>query len=112
MRVRVTQSADVTRRKGHGHQVQSKNDVAPKTTKRRQSWKKHLKDPECKIGIKDPGTRRQLLLEIERTSDGFDRNTFRPEFVKRASRMSSGLREERDWPVWRSRSPAKRENRN
>jgi hypothetical protein len=38
--------------------------------------------PEGSTGIKDPGTRRQLHLKIEWTSDGYDRKAFRLEFMK------------------------------
>jgi hypothetical protein len=41
-----------------------------------------LKGPECKMGIKDSGTRQQLHLKIGRTLDGFNRKTFGLEFMK------------------------------
>jgi hypothetical protein len=61
--------------------------------------------------IKKPGTRQQLCLIFERTSDGFDRKAFRREFVKQAAGLSSGL-----WkikiltcggvdPLWSGRKP-------
>jgi hypothetical protein len=34
------------------------------------------KSPKCKIGLKNPGTRRQLRLQIGRTSDGLGRKAF------------------------------------
>jgi hypothetical protein len=51
---------------------------SPKRTDMKRIWM----GPECKIGIKDPGTRWQLRLKIERTSDGFNRKTFGLEFMK------------------------------
>jgi hypothetical protein len=48
------------------------------------------KGPECKIGMKNPGTRRQLRLEIERTSEELDRKAFGLEFVKRATDCPAG----------------------
>jgi hypothetical protein len=68
------------------------------------------KGPEYKTGIKDPDLRRQLRLEIEMTSDGFDGKAFGLEFVKRAAGMSSGLWQTRIWTVWRGRSPPNRKN--
>jgi hypothetical protein len=52
---------------------------------------KRWKGPEGKIGIKDLYTRRQLLLKIERTSEGMDRKAFGFEFVKRATGMFIGI---------------------
>jgi hypothetical protein len=56
---------------------------------------------------KAPDTRQQLRLNIERTSDGFNRKTFRLELMKQAAGMSSGLLKVRDWTLWRSWLPAK-----
>jgi hypothetical protein len=64
------------------------------------------------MGIKDPGTRQQLHLKIERTLDGFDRKAFGLEFMKRATGMSSGLWEVREWTLWRGLPPLEREIRN
>jgi hypothetical protein len=66
--MRTTLHAKVTQREGHGDQGQGKNDIALNTTKGRIFRKKCWKSPECKIGIKNPGTRWQLHLKIERTS--------------------------------------------
>jgi hypothetical protein len=57
------------------------------------------------MGIKDPGTRQQLHLKVERTSDGFDRKAFELEFIKRAARMSSRLWKVRNWALWRGQPP-------
>jgi hypothetical protein len=43
---------------------------------------KRWKGPECKVGIKDPDSRPQLRLRIERTSEEIDRKAFRLEFVR------------------------------
>jgi hypothetical protein len=40
------------------------------------------KGPECKIRVKDPGTRWQLHLKMERTSERISRKAFGLEFVK------------------------------
>jgi hypothetical protein len=66
----------VARLKGHG-----KNNVTRGAPKGRTKEKRMWKSPECKIGIKDPGIRRQLRLKIERTSDWFDRKALGLEFV-------------------------------
>lgn len=63
--------------------------------------KRLSKGPECKMGINDPGTRWQLHLTIERTSDGFNRTAFKLEFVKQAARISSRLWKVRDWTLGR-----------
>jgi hypothetical protein len=67
-------------------------------------------DPAGKIGIEDPDTKRQLRLKTERTSEEIDGKVFEPEFVKRATRMSSGLRNVKDWALWSGRPPPKRKN--
>jgi hypothetical protein len=95
-----------------GNCVFRKKLVAKGTQKGRTEEKRRWKDPECKMGIKDPGTRRQLRLKIERTSDGFQRKAFGVAFVKRATGMSSGLRRVRNWTFWRGRPPLEREIRN
>jgi hypothetical protein len=103
--IRTTHSAKVARHWEHGLQRQGKDDIALRTPKGWTSRMKHWKDPKCKIGIKDPDTRRQLHLMIERTSEGIDRKAFRLEFVKRATGMFSRLQKVRDWTVWRGRRP-------
>jgi hypothetical protein len=49
------------------------------------------------MGIKDPGTRRQQFLMSERRTIEFDKKAFRLGFVKKANRMSNGLRKIRKW---------------
>jgi hypothetical protein len=105
--MRMTLHAKVTRLKGRGVQGQGKNDVAPKTTKGWKFGKKCWKGPECKIGMKNPGTRQQLHLKIEGTSEGFNRKAFGLEFMKQATGMSSGLRKVMDQTVWRGQPPPK-----
>jgi hypothetical protein len=103
--------AKVARQKEHGLLRQGKYDIAPSTPKGWTSRMKHWKGPECKIGIKAPDTRRQLCLKIERTSEGIDRNAFKLEFMKRATRMFNGLRKMMNWALWRGRPPPKRKNK-
>jgi hypothetical protein len=107
----MTHRAKVARRKGHGLQRQGKNNVAPKTTKRRTFGKKCWNAPQCKIVIKNPGTRRQLRLKIERISEGFDRKVFGLEFVRRATGIPSGLRKARERTVWTGRPTLERKNK-
>jgi hypothetical protein len=72
---------------------------------------KRWKGPECEIGIRNPDTRRQLRLDIERTSEGIDRKAFGLEFGKGATGMSSGLQQMRNWALWRGRPPPKRKEK-
>jgi hypothetical protein len=105
---KMTRCAEMARRREHRLQSQGKDDMAPRIpwerTFRMNSWK----SPECKIGIMDPGTRRQLRFKIEKTSDEIDRTAFGPQFVKTARGMFSGLRKVTDWTVWRDLRPPKR----
>jgi hypothetical protein len=59
----------------------TRDKVVRGTLKRRTLGRKHPPKPECKIGIKNPGTRWQLRLKIGRTSEGFDRKAFGLEFM-------------------------------
>jgi hypothetical protein len=93
------------------HQEQSMIDIVPETTKGRTSGKRRWNGPECKIGIKDSGTRRQPHLKIERRSEGLERKPFRLQVMRRAVGMSSRLRKVRDRTMWRVRPPPKRGNR-
>jgi hypothetical protein len=77
--------------------------VANETQKGRTEEERRWKSPECKMGIKDLGTRQQPRLKFERASGRFDGKAFGLEFVKRAAGMSSGLRKVREWTVWRGR---------
>jgi hypothetical protein len=61
----MTHHAKVARDKEHGLQKQGKDDIAPRTLKGRTSRKERLKGPECKIEIKNAGTRRQLRHKFE-----------------------------------------------
>jgi hypothetical protein len=51
----------------------------------RTSKMRRRKGPEWKTGIKDPRTRRQLRLQIERTTEEFNMNALGLEFLKRAN---------------------------
>jgi hypothetical protein len=97
---RITDSTKVARRKG-----QNKDDVTPRCPKVRTFGKRRWKGPECNNDIRDPGlrqqlrgreriknpdTRRQLRLKIDRTSEDFDRNALGLQSVKRATGMSAG----------------------
>jgi hypothetical protein len=62
--MRMAYNAKVARRREHGLQGQEKDYMAPRTPKGRTSRMKRWKDPEYKIEIKDPDTRRQLRLKI------------------------------------------------
>jgi hypothetical protein len=87
---RMTCSAAVARRKEHGLHRLGKDDMAPRTPKGRTSRMKRWMGPECKIRIKDPYTRQQLHLKIERISEEFDKKTLELEFVRRAREMDDG----------------------
>jgi hypothetical protein len=89
----------------------TRKQVERGASKGQKEGKRLWRGPECKIGIKDPGTRWQLHLEIEKTSDRIDRKAFGLEFVKRAPGMSSGLWKMRKWTLWRGRPPPKRKKR-
>jgi hypothetical protein len=93
----------------------------PETTK---GWGRLWKGPERNNSIRDqglrqqlqgtmrikyPGTKRQLRLKIERTSDRIDWKAVGLELVKRAHGLFSGLRKVTDWTVCRDRCPAERE---
>jgi hypothetical protein len=67
--------------------------------------------PRDKIGREDPDTRRPLCLTIENISEENDRKVFKPEVMKRAVGMSSGLQRFKDWTLWRGRPPRKRKKR-
>jgi hypothetical protein len=108
---KMTSRTGGARRNGNFVRKHSTRDtVEQETRKVRMEEKRRWKGPECKTLIKDPGTRRQLRFKIERTSDGFDRKAFGLEFVKRAARMPSRLRQIRNWTVGRGRPPPNRKN--
>jgi hypothetical protein len=109
-RIRMILHGKVAQRKEHGLQRKGKDDVAPRTPKGCTCRMKFWKDTECKIGIEDPDTRRQLHLKTERTSEEIDKKVFEPESVKRATRMSSGFQKVKDWTLWRGRPPPKWKN--
>jgi hypothetical protein len=90
-RIRMTLCAKVARRKEYGLQRKGKDAIAPRTPKGCTCRMKLWKDPAGKIRIEDPDTKRQLCLKTERTSEEINRKVFKPEVVKRAVGMSSGL---------------------
>jgi hypothetical protein len=87
------------------------------------------KGPECKNGIryrglkqqqrgserkKDPGDRWPIYVRTKRITSMIYRNTIELEIVKRAVRISSGLRKIRKlrkWALWRGRSYPKRKKK-
>jgi hypothetical protein len=107
---KMTRCAGMERHKGHGHQGHGRNSVARRAPKGRTGIKRLWKGLECKMRIKGPGTRWQLLLKIRRTSDWFNRKDFGLELMKRAAGRSSGLRKVRDWTLWRGRPPPEQES--
>jgi hypothetical protein len=64
--IRMTLRAKVARRREHELQRKGKDDTAPRTPKECICRMKFWKNPECKIGIKDPDTKRQLRLKTRR----------------------------------------------
>jgi hypothetical protein len=86
----------VAQRREHRLERQGKDDIALRTPKGQTSSMKYWKSPECKIRIKDPDTSWQLLLKIERTSEGINWKASRLESVKRAGEIFYGLRKVTD----------------
>jgi hypothetical protein len=84
---------------------QTTNNVAALTQKEHEEEKRFWTGPKCKIGIKDPGTKRKPSLKMERISDGFDRKAFGLQFVKQEPEVSSGLLEVKNWALWRTQPP-------
>jgi hypothetical protein len=113
----------VTHCAGHRRNEQNKDDVLPKSPKGGTFEKRLWKGPKCKNGIRDRGrrrikdhsTRRQLHLKIKWTSEQIDRKTLyetsREKIVKRAPGMSIGLRQGRNWTLWRGRPPPKQKRK-
>jgi hypothetical protein len=116
--IRMTRCAKVARGREHGLQRQGNDDIALRTRKGQTEENKRLKGPECKngvryrglrqqlqgkIGIKDPDTRRQLRLRIQKMSD----EIFRRKIAKQVVGTSSGLQKIRNWTLWRGRLPPK-----
>jgi hypothetical protein len=102
--IRTTRYAGVIRRRGRiAGKNQTTNNVGELTQKEHTEEKRCWNGPKCKLGIKDPGTNRKPRLKMERISDGFDRKAFGLQFVKRGPEVSSGLREVKNWALWRTR---------
>jgi hypothetical protein len=106
--MRLTHCAAMAQHREHGLQRQGKDDMALRTQKGHTFRMKCRKGPECKIGIKDPGTRWQQHHKIVRMSERINRKAFGLEFVKRARGMSSGVWRIRKCTLWRGLSPPKR----
>jgi hypothetical protein len=53
------------------------------------------------MGIKDPGTKWKLPLQMERIPDGFHRKACGLQFLKRVPGMFNGLRKVKNWALWR-----------
>jgi hypothetical protein len=75
----------VARHKGNFVSKQSTRGNVEQETQKGRAEKKCLKYPECKTGIKDPRTRRHLCLQMERTTEEFNRKVLGLEFLKRAN---------------------------
>jgi hypothetical protein len=58
--------------------------------------------------IRNRDFKEQLPLGNERTTSGIYRKNIGLEIVKRAVRISSGIRKVTDWTLWRGRPPPKR----
>jgi hypothetical protein len=59
-------------------------------------------------GTRNRDFKEQLHLGNERTTSRIYRKTIGLEIVKRALRISSGMRKVTDWTLWRGRPPPKR----
>jgi hypothetical protein len=92
--MKMAHRTKVARRKRN---IIGKNRTRDKVIRGTLKKRKRQPKPKYKIGIKNPGTRRQLHLKVERTSKGFDRKASGLEFVMRVTGMSSGFRKVRDW---------------
>jgi hypothetical protein len=62
-------------------------------------------------GTRNRDFKEQLRLENERTTSGIYRTTIGLKIVKRAVRISSGMRKVTDWTLWRGRAPPKRKKK-
>jgi hypothetical protein len=93
---KMTRCAGVARHEGYKRKRQNKDDVAPRRPKGRTFGRRRWKYPERNNVIRNPGTKRQLRLKFEETSEEFDRKALDLEFVKRATGMSSRLRKIRN----------------
>jgi hypothetical protein len=104
----MTCHAEVARHKGNlVTKHLTRDNVEQETQKGRMEEKIRWKGPECKTGLKDPYTRRQLCLKIERTTEGIDGKTIELEIVKLAVGISSRMRTIMDWTLWRGWPPPK-----
>jgi hypothetical protein len=80
---KVSRRARVAWRKGYIKKNQTRNNIARGAPRGQMFGKRHWVDLEGSTGVKDPGTRRQLYLKIERTADGrIFGKTYRLEIAK------------------------------
>jgi hypothetical protein len=120
--MRMTRSANVARRRGHGRRWYDQDSMGQEAQKQRKVrktlWKgleynSGLRDRglrrqlQVKIVIKDPCTRRQLRLRIEKTSG----EIFRGKIAKQVVGTSSGLRRIRKWTLWSGQPHPKRKKK-
>jgi hypothetical protein len=97
---KITRRAGVARREGNFVRVYStRENVAPKTRKERA------------IGSRNRDFKKQLHLESERTTSEINNNTIGLEIMKPPVRISSGLRQIRNWRLWRGLPPSKVEKK-
>jgi hypothetical protein len=101
----MTRREGVARHNGRGRQGHGSDNVAPRTQKRPTFGRRRRAHPECDRGIRNRDFKEQLRLGSKRTSARIYRKAFVLEIVKRAVRISSGLRKVRDWTLWRGRPP-------
>jgi hypothetical protein len=119
---KMTHCAKVAQRKGRGLQGrshegpsveqgrknQTRNKFARGTQRGRTLGMRQLMRQEGTNGTGNQDFEEQLRLGSERTAREFDRMAFGLEFVKQATGMSSGLRNMRNWTLWRARPPPTR----
>jgi hypothetical protein len=101
--------ARVARHKVHvARKNQTGDKAARRTPKELTFGKKSRPKPECKSGFKDRDARWQLHLKNEKRAGRIYRKTVGLEFVQQAVGISSGLRNVKNWALWRSRPSPKR----
>jgi hypothetical protein len=102
----MTRRAGLARRKGHYCKGQGQDKAVPRMTGTRQRTK-----PGGITGIRDRDFKERLLLGSERTSGRIFGATMGLGTVKRAVRISSGLRKTSGGIFWRSQARTKRKKR-
>jgi hypothetical protein len=109
--IKATRCAKVARRKGHSHEgpsiqrerrkTQTRIKFARASRKGRMLRMRQLMRLEGTNGTSNQDFKEQLRLGNERTTSRIYRKTIRLEIVKRALRISSGMRKVTDWTLWR-----------